>query len=88
MHECSALGRGNGSNFSELVALTAVMTPREAGSSQGPALSLTWGPRSGGLEGDRGEHSPRERPLGVGALMKGSQWVWCCGFAVTTVSHD
>lgn len=67
--------------LSEPVGLAMVIAPRGVGSSQSPASFLTWGTpfcgRGGRMRG----------PLRQ-AHVKGSKWVWCCSFVVTTASQD
>lgn len=88
MHEYRALGRGDGSNLSEPVGMTAVMAPRGwfvSGSSLIPAMG---GPLLWAWRGTERDIIP-ERDCWEGeACAKGSQRVCCCGFVVTTVSHD
>ena len=82
MHEYRALGRGDGSNLSEPVGVTAAMAPSGLVRLRVQPYPCHGGPTSVVLEGDREGHNPRERLLGGRGTYEGKPeglLLWFCG---------
>ena len=84
MHKCRALGREDGFNLKEPVGPPAAIDPCGLVRLRVQSHPARW-PTSAGLKGDI---FPERGRWDGGAQAKGSQWVWCCGFAAATVFHD